>query len=262
MMKIKNPSLRLTLIAAFLAGAAGPATAASQTLQADLQYRLQLIDLDPNDGIAPGFTYFTPYHFWGNQLEQHSAAFTSGGLDYRKQFKSAYASTDQNGLALGGVTNQASYSAADRHTYSQALDKAGYAYGRIASTLQFGLTPNTRLEIIGSAALNGQLDGADAARAHGEFALSYFGYNDQSRERQQFVFNQEGGAMQQQRAFSMWIDNASVNNAGYYFYADSAVSLRNVAAVPEMESWGLMGAGLLTLFAMTRRRPQAPVPCL
>lgn len=257
MMKIK--SVFTPLLAAALLCNLGAAHAA-QEVHSELRYSYQLIDLDPNDGVTPGFTYFQPYFMFGNGINQQSANFAPGQEDYRSGYKYVQAGEDSAQLNLSGVRNETSYSSTEKHAHIQELSVPGYAYAKTWLGWQFGLTPNTRLEIRGVGEVNGALDaqnGLQQASARNDFHISYYSWTDGSEVARDFSMSQQGGVYQRSQEFSLQIDNAHNSDGGYYFYSNAEASLRNVAAVPEAETWAMLGGGLLMLGALARRRKQA-----
>ncbi len=233
-----------------LAGAA-PAMAADSTLQTNFEYHLQIIDLDPNDGITAGFTYFDNFMSPWLGVQLHTPG---SDQNYVSPFDDNSPVLSAN-LQAAGAQNQVRLVAGSQMQHQQTLSGSGNLQGIMGQSFQFGLTANTRLQITGTESVHATLDPNTSLTT--DHWIAYYGWQDQAEGRYGFQSAQQGGSLHHVQDFTLTLDNLSANSAGYYLYNNSSASLSNVAAVPEADTWAMLGGGLLLLGALARRRKQA-----
>lgn len=278
--------------AACLAGAAGPALAAATSSATLGQFTITLIDLDPNDGIAPSIS-FLPYGAAGGpgiygqadsySLSPESAVFQT---DTRKPGKSLSdtAQTASSGASASMTGSIAGAGVAALSASGYALTSAeasGHYYATAsapaAETREFVLSANTMVSFsaLGNISASYTLGGTAAAQ-EGESALGVvmlgvggFAADGESvlRDLQRRYVSlqfQIDGTVPAGPAADSWAglltasySNLSNHAANGQFYAEVEAggrSLASVAAVPEAETYTMLLGGLALLGAVVRRR--------
>lgn len=215
----------------------------------------QVIDLDPDDGIAAAvqFTNFSsavsmnldipgfPEYYGHFQNDNLRNALNLG--DQRNQFATGY-----DGGLTGALYNSAQIQSAGRH--------ALYA----TNIFEFVLTPHTELIFFGSA--SGHVVSSSATDEPANYASSMYSASligDQPGEQSRAAYSIVSAAPGQTVAFSenfrLSLRNQNDVAITGYYRADGGVGAAN--AVPEPETWAMLLAGLTLMAALARRRQAA-----
>ncbi|WP_338847411.1 hypothetical protein V8J88_01685 [Massilia sp. W12] len=232
------------------------AQAATHSLNSEVQYSLQLIDLDLHDGVTPAFLYQDVLNTLTTRLDTKK-----DGVPNTDLYNSPWISNQSFSAELRShdSRNHAAIGAQNKQNHGIALQDAGRAINWSGARMQLALTPNTRLQVVIHENAQAQLAAGDDLAQAGFYlknSFSYYGWNTGQNDFVETVLGQTGGAFQHSKEYTFNIDNLSGGSAGYYLYFSSDVRLGNLptAPVPEAETWAMLGGGLLMLGALARRR--------
>jgi len=236
------------------AAVATPADAASSGTATLSDFGYELIDLDPNDGIAPAIEF----------LWQRSAAFVSGdGLSAQDEAAGWFQVT-QAYLATALMVASATTDGGGASAFGSAAGSDFRAYASPLSSIGFTLTPMTGLAV--SAAIEGTAavtlgDGSEYARAYGVLRMQV-GFSGDIVTRSDSQGRYVGGCIPAwcsasfAERLSVRYDNqtdASVSGL-LTLYADTYGASPHLPAVPEPTSWALMLLGLGAVARVVPRR--------
>lgn len=263
-----NRALVMALAAILASGSTAAGATAVVTSQLS-GFQFQLVDLDPNDGIAPSIGLGT---YPGSQV------IASGDLPWTQVdgstvFGPAQASaTGKPGLSASAAITGDLSDGGSAKTVSRAADypwettAASAFFGSMDPTTQFTLSPHTELRMTGTADI-----AASTALARGFF--------ESARGEVDFAFSSTPGVFDQLAVLSVFADNwdptalvtsghadlsLTFSNAtdapmqgGFYVYVWSLTSTGS-APIPEPSGPALMLAALggMALMARGRRRPR------
>jgi hypothetical protein len=257
-----NRPLVAVLAAALALGATTSGASALTSVQlSDFQFRL--IDLDPNDGIAPSIdlsAYPGSRAYAGGNLDQGSSVF--GPALITASYESGFlelASITGNLASGGSATTLATVGDFPRN---YRVAESTIILGVPDATSLFTLSPRTELVISGTVdmrASTSQVDGFTGfAQGVAEFALSTapIGFND--FDRAFAIINADGDSdRSQQSDLSVALSNTTDASmqGGFYVHMSSDASVFPFStAVPEPGNLPLMLAALGGMASMVRGR--------
>jgi hypothetical protein len=237
-------SMKHILTAAFLAGGIGAAAAAGAQQLAGVnvgQLRWELVDLAPDDGIAPwigvnGYatqSYASVYDQDGNEIDGvRIAQYGTTGFD------NGYASLHANAQP-------------DAASVLLALH-SGYGYVSANRSFRFTLSPNTQVNFHADAAMWAapESPGVSWPNALAELYGSLPGYQDGERFAQ--TFRLTDGTLNDTLTVSA-VSQGEWSN-GYLALDAYAVAESHAAPVPEPATYGMLLGGIAVLAVAGRRR--------
>ncbi|WP_296946014.1 PEP-CTERM sorting domain-containing protein [uncultured Massilia sp.] len=240
-MSIKRILAAALLPAALSAPFAAPALAQQAAGVTVGQLRWELVDLAPDDGIAPWIgvnayatqSYASVYDQEGNEIDGvRIDAYGATGFD------NAYASLHADTRADTASAQLALYS--------------GYGYVSANRSFRFTLAPNTQVRFLADAAMwaSPEAPGVSWPTALAELYGSLPGYNDGERFMQ--TFRLEDGAHEGTLAVTAASQGEWVS--GYLALDAYAVAESHAAPVPEPAMAAMLMGGLGVLGALARRR--------
>lgn len=250
-----NPIARGALAALLMAGvvpAMADATASAQLSN----FGLQLIDLDPNDGIAPwiDLTRFDSHAFAyggnGPFAADGTSVFGPVAADSSGADTSAAAAISGDLLA-GGVAHA---DASTLASYAQAFINAG----TFGTSPTFTLSPHTELVFTGSADVSASIGGAGGGQSEAEVELGLSGpapdFLFDHDYRSAIAFDGGPNSASSQGDLSVSFSNLSDLAVDGTFYVYVMATASNVPPVPEPANGALMLGALGGLALALRRR--------
>jgi hypothetical protein len=233
-----------TLAAAILAAFAIPALAQQAAQVTTGALRWELVDLAPDDGIAPWIgvnayatqSYASVYDQEGNEIDAaRIGAYGSTGFD--NGYASLHADTRE-----------------DRATAALTLH-SGYGYVSANRSFRFTLSPNTEVHFHADADMWAlpEAPGVSWPTALAELYGSLPGYHDGERFMQ--TFRLEDGV--RQGTLAVTAATGGDWSSGYLALDAYAVAESHAAPVPEPASAAMLMGGLGVLGALARRRYRA-----
>jgi hypothetical protein len=238
-----NPK-RIALAALLAAAAASPALAQQQAHFGIGPLRWELVDLAPDDGIAPWIgvnaygtqSYANVYDQEGNEIDGvRSDRYGATGFD--------------NGYASLHAETQADAASARLTLYS------GYGFVSANRSFRFTLAPHTQVHFYADADLRAtpEAPGVSWPTALAELYGSLPGYNDGERFMQ--TFRLEDGAY----AGTLGVTAAAQGEwaSGYLALDAYAVAESHAAPVPEPGAAAMLAGGLGVIGGIARRRRRA-----
>jgi len=251
------------LLAAVLALGATTSGASALTRVQLSDFQVQLIDLDPNDGIAPSIdlsAYAGGRAYAGGNLDQGSSVF--GPALITASYESGFlelASITRNLASGGSATTLATVGDFPRN---YRFAESTVILGVPDATSLFTLSPRTELVISGTidmTASTSQVDGfTGSAQGVAEFALStsLVGFNNVDRDFA--IINANGDSDRSQRSdLSVALSNTTDASmqGGFYVHMSSDASVLPISIpVPEPGNLALMLAALGGMASMVRGR--------
>jgi hypothetical protein len=252
-------NLRLALVGAAIVAATAAAPARAQSIAGAFvgNMNYQLFDLTPDDGIDPAITFtgFTTssassYLFSDPFFTTVATSSTSSGSDLASAFAS-----DASGIAIA-VGSPFAVSASTTMTSNSGLSLS-------QSTLDFILSPNTRVIFTVSASVNAAPDFTEGGLGTGFASGLLYGQvgNNSSSGVTDFsssVFTNFGV---EDRNLSALVDSQGVESFGWIGMQAAAQSnsfATPMPAVPEPASAGMLAAGLGVLSGLVRARRRRP----
>ncbi|CAN7296703.1 PEP-CTERM sorting domain-containing protein [Pseudoduganella sp. LjRoot289] len=216
-----------------------PAYAATSTAEI-VDFNMQLIDLDPADGIAPAFSILGgPYihvlnyaYALGQGLFDHSDIETFGTLQHTYPYGSVF-----------------SMAAADTFASRAEADKAGTYSGVSSLGFDFSLTPNTSAVFTATATVSAHP--RDGYRTYGQafmMAMLFGGGDFYEQLSTADAATGEAGT----RAFYGELHSGSAAMAGRFDMEARATA--QVPEVPEPGSWAMLLAGIAVIGLAGARR--------
>ncbi len=265
---MKNPAL--TVVAAVIALTATGLASASTASANFSDFHIELIDLDPSDGIAPAVQFEdvqggsfvaaesgTPAD---HLTDLHLGGQVFGGANSSATHDAASASAQLNGDAFASGAQAAATASADlRDTYGAASVWLGDG----SNVVTFTLTPHTRLVISGdaTASVMSTIDdpNADAWASIYLKLTDYTGLDqvsDGGAEAEQFSTDgARPSELVDSRSVEISFDNATADSAGGIFYGAIDVSVSDLSlSVPEPATGALLLSGLGLAGLLRRRR--------
>lgn len=264
-----------TVALASLAPPAAEATATARVVQGPLGYTL--VDLAPNDGIAPALS-FQPAPGIDAHPEQATILHSIGGIwtiDDKDGDGSGALSLDWSGLARSGSVRIAGAAAPGSLLLDAQASSAlpDGVFGRTeayasSAWMSFVLSPHTAVRVSSSAQASGSVDGGDPgvyeyARAQSElnamlrFADGAVAFYGDGRQSEASSAAGDASGFDEGQLFDLTFGNDSGATASGYLYADAFVwtyATSQVSSVPEPGAAWLLAPGVLILGLRSRRR--------
>ncbi|WP_162251391.1 PEP-CTERM sorting domain-containing protein [Massilia sp. Root418] len=216
------------LILGLSAGAGANAAGASR---AEIKtFNVQLIDLDPADGITPAISYDS--QTW---VEAFVGVYTR--TEYHEDFRISYG-TLIGAYDSGGAVTTVEPGSMSSEAQSWGIDTLAYSRG--AQGLSFWLTPNTAAVFTAEVALA-------LERESGDTALAWLGMSGNVWEGPSFTSELHAPATPLSYAASSTL-NGTLESGGSLAMGQlnlwTQASLLTAAPVPEPASWAMLLAGL------------------
>lgn len=244
---------------------------ASADLMVD-NFRIELVDLDPNDGITPalvfdrasGITYATRSN---NQFDGGTEPSPFGTFSSHLSDATGTAESDQLvGDVLGaGATFSASSAAYTAPGQVATALTSTYFDGASTSSFGFTLTPETEIRVLGNVSAHASADNGDTSQAQFGFGIGSDNPNDPVSPNNYVNFNLIAGAVPQQAA-QQQIDASLANTSSQSLHGEMGMPLTTradsyspVVPVPEPNAalLPLLGFGWLVRQAWRRKAARA-----
>lgn len=247
----------LTTVFAFLglvySSAYATPQASSTAIIGNVAY--QLVDLDPNDGIAPSITFSTFSSIYAGIATDPAAGYQSYNTAFSyDQLPFFSTGNDDVGLSTEGSIQRGTLST------SGQLGGAGGYYTSAQQSRLFSLSANTELIVTGHAKANvtGNLTLPDMASGSVSFQIID---SQHANPYTQLAFYSNGAynynnlptSMDENFTLNFYNRGASTLDGTIDVYA-GASALTTAAPVPEPEAIGMLAAGLGVLSVAARRR--------
>lgn len=245
---------RSTLASLFLAAAvaAAPAHAREAHLSAAISgFKIELIDLDLTDNIAPSLTFDyggrTAFSFYNEELiaPQRKTLSKSGTVAITRPNGSTSATLDTTGLS----------SATDLvHNSNKWVDYESKA----ESYEGFILSPNTGLFVTALGSISAENDGMNSAVSEVNLLVSLYNTDDGVSGSRYFIHNFSTGDGAREYTMSGYLASGpTAQRATISMRATTRLWASSpVPSVPEPTTYGMLLAGGLLVGAMARRRRQ------
>jgi hypothetical protein len=211
--------------------------------------RFDVIDLDPNDGIAPSFNIEQLANgVLVNDQRFDYVAGTPGSRESQTAGQHAVASWDlQGGHLLASATT---FSPGGESSYADVLY---YAQGMGASCCVVVLSPNTRLEIHGTA--RASITGGGMVFVGYKFGIPGNGSLGDFKTNEIALSHNEPGTVSQDLDLSWSFDNTGTGERYWEFALLASAYASPATAVPEPGIALLAGLGVMTVLASRRKKP-------
>ncbi|WP_338846686.1 PEP-CTERM sorting domain-containing protein [Massilia sp. W12] len=204
----------------------------------------EVIDLTPDDGVAASLSTAS------NSAMFIYSAISSDQVTYeyiQSNWRSwnAQPISHNYGSALGRVSTYAD----DQNFTFSAMNTGAYLSYAVSQAQYYGtLSANTAVRLTGMLYLDG-----NAGNVFSNYNSFYMYASSGQYER---MFQDANGTYQSQTV-DILVSNNSANSMNFMFSYYGNASVQVAPAVPEADTWAMLGAGLLGLGALARRRKQA-----
>lgn len=242
-MKLRKLLIALALGAISLSGsayAAGVQTAVNN-------YGYKLIDLAPNDGVAPSITFTSTF-------SQTFIDFCSCGTDQASNYGFDFPSTLQVQGNIDGV--DANSSITPNQYMAQANSSSAGAKGHVSTTsdVSFTLSANTKLVFYGTLSSIQSGVGSENGSVSGSASVGlYDGLSKLSSFEHTFSHGLSDPHTSYSEYFEITYSNTDTNEFAGSLGISSNVGL-SVSAVPEPATYAMLAAGLALMGALRKRR--------
>lgn len=248
---------RSAVVGVMVAALSGAAFAQSSTAQASLSgYSYELIDLDPNDGIAPSITF-------SNVLQGAVVSVTPTGGQTTENTQ-----WSENGAPVSAQLGQpgadaAAWFSVDELKATSTADNAGYYHAIAGWDADYTLSAHTKLVVTGQAAGSLDVDGTVTQQVALAMVSVLFRAPAQSpHDDPSNLASYSRSVLSLDPASGTSFDEAFevvlVNDSASALSATMSVVARSTAAgvspIPEPATYLMLGAGLALTGAMARRR--------
>lgn len=235
---------------------------AADNFSVEASYRIELIDLDINDGITPGISLLPwPYLPSGMSINVSANIYPSGSSPWiSQQFDGAdYGTLSAAATATAGTTSSA---VAEVHELSGHLltqgtrDAQSYGLsGGAHSSLMLSLTPMSALRVTGALDTGGAVSFADPSAwtwISAQVSISSFHPGDYSSYGTVSADLYSKDLSVDHVGFDYIVRNTQAVSARYQLYASTYMNLAGTPAVPEPATYALMLVGLAALGLRSR----------